>query len=254
MWGNSPWVRIPLPPRVIPLRDDNPTRRRSYVTWLIMAGAAAVFFLVQPSSEPDRTEFLYEQAAIPCEITSGAPLTFAEIEEDTCNDVPGPQFAPGKNVLASLVVAMFLHGSIAHLLGNLWVFWIFGNNIEDETGHLPFVVFYLAAGVVALFAYVLLHPDGTVPVVGASGAIAGIMGAYLILHPYARVTVIVLPFFFLPFRLPAAVFLGVWFVLQFLLAGGDENIAWEAHVGGFVFGVVVAAVLRATAVEHVAVR
>ncbi len=219
-----------------------------------MAGAATVFFIVQPSSEPDRSEFLYEQAAIPCEITTGSPLTLAEINDDVCNDAPGPQFAPDKNVLASLVVAMFLHGSVAHLLGNLWVFWIFGNNIEDETGHLPFAVFFLAAGVVALFSYVLLHPDDTVPIVGASGAVAGVMGAYLILHPHARVTVIVLPLFFLPFRLPAAVFLVGWFVLQFLLAGTTNNIAWEAHVGGFVFGAAVAALLRTTAVEHVSVR
>ncbi len=239
---------------MIPLHDDNPTRGRSYVTWLIMAGAAAVFLLVQPLSEPDRTEFLYEQAAIPCEITSGAPLTFAEIDDDICNDAPGPQFAPDKNVLVSLVVAMFLHGSLMHLIGNLWVFWIFGNNIEDETGHLPFAVFFLAAGLVALFSYVLLHPQDTSPIVGASGAVAGVMGAYLVLHPRARVTFVVLPLFFLPWRLPAAVFLVGWFLLQFLLATTTDNIAWEAHVSGFVFGVVVAALLRATAAEHVAVR
>ncbi len=239
---------------MIPLHDHNPTRGRSYVTWLIMAGAAAVFLLVQPLSEPDRTEFLYEQAAIPCEITSGAPLTFAEIDDDICNDAPGPQFAPDKNVLVSLVVAMFLHGSLMHLIGNLWVFWIFGNNIEDETGHLPFAVFFLAAGLVALFSYVLLHPQDTSPIVGASGAVAGVMGAYLVLHPRARVTFVVLPLFFLPWRLPAAVFLVGWFLLQFLLATTTDNIAWEAHVSGFVFGVVVAALLRATAAEHVAVR
>jgi hypothetical protein len=142
-----------------------------------------------------------------------------------------------------LLTAVFLHGGIGHLLGNLWVLWIFGNNVEDELGHVRYALFYLVAGLVASMGHVLANPSSTVPVVGASGAIAGVMGAYLVFHPRARVVSIVPPFFFLPFRVPAAVFLVVWFLMQFVLAGDDTNIAWEAHVVGFVFGAIAAVVV-----------
>jgi membrane associated rhomboid family serine protease len=230
---------------VLPIRDLNPTRRFTPVNWLIILAAAAVFFFVQPHSTRDATTFLYEQATIPCEVTSGAPLTVAEVTTGTCDDRPGIELAPGKNVYLSLVVSIFLHGSALHLLGNLWVLWIFGNNVEDDLGPVSYAVFYLAAGLVASVGHVLLYPGATTPVVGASGAIAGVMGAYLVLHPWARVVAIVPPLFFLPFRIPAAFFLVVWFALQFALAGQDTNIAWEAHVIGFAFGLAVAGALRA---------
>jgi membrane associated rhomboid family serine protease len=231
---------------VLPIRDENPTRRPAVVTWLIVLLAAGVYLVVQPHSGSDGTRFLYEQATIPCEVLSGHPLTIEEITSGTCDDVPGPELAPHKNVYLSLVVSVFLHGSLLHLVGNLWILWIFGNNVEDDLGSLGFLVFYLAAGIVASIAHVLIHSSDTIPVVGASGAIAGVMGAYLVLHPWARVVSIVPPLFFLPFRVPAALFLVIWFVLQFALANTDTNIAWEAHVAGFAFGVVIAIWLRST--------
>ena len=161
-----------------------------------------------------------------------------------CTDDPGPAVAPGKNVYLSLLTSIFLHGSLLHLLGNLWILGIFGNNVEDDLGSIRYAVFYAGAGLAASVGHVALHAADTTPVVGASGAIAGVMGAYLVLHPWARVVSIIPPLFFLPFRVPAAVFLLVWFALQFALADQDTNIAWEAHVVGFAFGVVAALAMR----------
>ena len=139
---------------------------------------------------------------------------------------------------------MFLHGDLLHLGGNLLFLWVFGNNIEDRLGPLRYVAFYLAAGVVATVAHIAVQVDSTVPIIGASGAIAGVMGAYLMWFPWARVRTL----FFIGFiplwpRIPAFVPLVVWLVSQFFI-GPDEGIAWVAHVGGFAFGIAVAATAR----------
>jgi membrane associated rhomboid family serine protease len=231
---------------VLPIRDLNPTRHATIVTWVLVAACIGVFFLVQPRTQPDATEFLYERATIPCEITTGHPLTFEEVRTGTCDDRPGQEVAPGKQVYLSLLTAIFLHGSLMHLLGNVWILWIFGNNVEDDIGSVRFALFYLLAGLAASIGHVVVYRGDTTPVVGASGAIAGVMGAYLVLHPWAKVVSIVPPLFFLPFVVPAAVYLLLWFGLQFLLADQDTNIAWEAHVFGFGFGVLAALWFRAS--------
>jgi membrane associated rhomboid family serine protease len=228
---------------LLPIRDDNPTHLTPFLNWTIIALAALTFFFVQPGDELESIDFLYAQATIPCEVVTGEPLSLAEAEGGDCTRGGAPIF-PDKSVLASLVVSIFLHGGLGHLFGNLWILWIFGNNIEDELGHVRYLIFYLVSGVLATLAHVLLQFGSTVPVVGASGAIAGVMGAYLVLHPAARVTAIIPPLFFLPFRVPAAVFLVIWFLGQFAFAGADSNIAWEAHVGGFVVGAIYAWRLR----------
>jgi len=222
---------------MLPIRDHNPVRTTPVVTWLIIAVAAWVFFAVQPSSDRESVVFLVQEATIPCELVTAQPVSIEELNTGTCSRQGQPIF-PDKNVFASLVVSIFLHGSVGHLLGNLWVLWIFGNNVEDAFGHVRYAAFYLIGGVLAGLSHVALNPTSTVPVVGASGAIAAVMGAYLVLHPRARVTAIVPPLFFLPFRVPAFIFLGIWFVGQFGLAGAASSIAWEAHVGGFAVGVV----------------
>jgi membrane associated rhomboid family serine protease len=146
----------------------------------------------------------------------------------------------------TLFSSMFMHGGILHLAGNMLFLWIFGNNIEDSMGRARFLLFYLLAGLVALYAQALVDPASTVPTIGASGAVAGVLGGYALLHPGARVlTLIFLVFFITLIEIPAVILLGIWFLLQFLpaigqtavtdLAGGD-NIAYLAHVGGFVFG------------------
>ena len=184
---------------------------------------------------------VYAHAAIVCELASGEPLTRNEIVFGVCSDeAGGAQEFPDKLVLASSVVSMFLHGGLLHLLGNMWFLYLFGNNIEDAYGHVRYLGLYLAAGIVATFGFVFLNADETAPLVGASGAIAGILGGYLVLFPtryvLSLVSVVILP-------IPAAIFPGVWFILQFAVT--DAGVAREAHVIGFLFGVAMTLLFRA---------
>jgi membrane associated rhomboid family serine protease len=230
---------------LLPIRDLNPSERTPFITLVIIVICVVTFFMVQTGEE-----HIYEAASIPCEVTTGEPLSNAEIfQQAPCSEGDNPVY-PDKNLWFSILASIFFHGSVGHLLSNLWVLFIFGNNVEDAFGHLPYLGFYLLAGLFASGAHILLQPNSTLPVVGASGAIAGVMGAYLVLFPRARVTSIIPPFFFWPFALPAMLFLGIWFFSQFLLVGAGTNIAWEAHVAGFVFGVVVALMARRSLRRH----
>jgi len=145
----------------------------------------------------------------------------------------------------TLITSMFLHGGILHIAGNMLFLWVFGNNIEDSMGRFKFVVFYLLAGLVAVYSQALVSPESTAPTIGASGAVAGVLGGYALLFPKARVlSLVVLVFFFTVIEVPALVMLGLWFVLQFLPAlgqisvdtSGQDGVAYMAHVGGFLFG------------------
>lgn len=240
---------------MLPIRDLNPSRTTSFVTWVIVGFTAFIFFTVQGTNPSALEEHLYRAASIPCEITTGEPLSIGEIRGASCQRGDPPVF-PGKNIWFSVIASIFFHGSLGHLISNLWVLLIFGNNVEDAFGHVPYLIFYLMAGLVASAAHIFIRPGSTLPVVGASGAIAGVMGAYAVLFPKARVTSIIPPFFFWPFAMPALLFLGIWFLSQFLLAGAESNIAWEAHVAGFAFGLIVAMVGRrwlrrhSTALQH----
>lgn len=210
---------------MIPLRDTIPTRTFPGVTIALIV-ANVLVFLHQVSLGPRAgAAFVAAFGAVPAQITGAAPHA-------------APVLAPPLTVLSS----MFLHGGFAHLLGNMVFLWIFGNNVEDATGHLRFVVFYVACGVAAALSHVAAQPASTVPMVGASGAISGVLGAYFLLYPHARiVTLVFLGFFAQTVRVPAFFFLGLWFVMQSLSgvasigrAGG--GVAWFAHVGGFVAG------------------
>lgn len=250
---------------MIPLRDDNPTRHRPIITILLLLLNVGVYFLVQPAAgEIDQLEvdgrrgqvdgqlaFNLEQAAIPCEVVQGRPLgldeveaTFAQGDTTACNDgVGGTPVFPAKNVLLAVLTSMFLHGGLVHLGGNMLFLWIFGNNIEDRLGHVRYLIFYLAAGIVATLAHIIVQPTSTVPVVGASGAIAGVMGAYLVWFPKARVTTLFI-FFFIIFRqVQARWVLAIWFLSQFLINPND-GVAWVAHVGGFIFGLLLGLLVR----------
>jgi membrane associated rhomboid family serine protease len=226
---------------MIPLHDANPTRRTPWVTIAIIAINVAVFIFWQgfplggPETESQvRTLFCY--GVIPAEVSDFSPIR--ELDR-ACG---------GKSVLFSILSSMFLHGSLLHIAGNMLFLWVFGNNIEDRMGPLVFPLFYVAAGVVAVFAQVLPSPNSQVPLVGASGAIAGTLGAYLVMFPHARiVTLVFLGFFITRADLSAVVVLGFWFVLQaissFTSLGGAADqggVAYLAHVGGFVFGALVA--------------
>jgi membrane associated rhomboid family serine protease len=245
---------------VIPLRDENPTNSLPLVTILLIAACVMVFFFIQPSgrtsvlgdqAESD-TAFTVEHAAIPCEVVQGRPLhieelrrTFVGNDADSCDSSDHSRAGfPKKQVYLALLVSMFMHAGLLHIGGNMLFFWVFGNNIEDFMGHVGFAAFYLIGGIVASLGHVLADPKSTVPVVGASGAIAAVMGAYLVLYPRARVHSLILfpPFVF--FRsVTAWLLLGLWFVTQFFVAPGS-GVAWVAHVTGFAFGIVVALALR----------
>lgn len=234
---------------MIPIRDINPTRVTPVMTLLLIAACAFVwFFLQDQETESEAVEFLYRRAAIGCEITTGEPLAPFEITRGVCSDDPGedPVF-PEKSPWVSILVSMFPHGSLGHLIFNMWSLWIFGNNVEEAFGVAGYAAFYVLGGIVATMAFVWMNPGSTAPLVGASGAIAAVLGAYAVLFPTHRVLTLV-GWFLLP--LPAILFLAIWFIGQFSLFG--TQVAWEAHVGGFLFGLVVALVLRAPLMRRVA--
>lgn len=228
---------------VIPLGDRNPTRRRPWVTWLLLAANIGVFAFVQPwwADNCAQQGFFLEYAASPAELTQAAPLDAGQVGEATdpaCNLAP----VPDKPVYAAAIFSLFLHGGWLHLLFNMLYLWVFGNNVEDKLGHLRFAGFYLLCGIAATAVFVAPHADSAVTLVGASGAIAGVLGAYLVMFPRVWVTVTVPVLLFLIVRLPAAVVLLLWFVGQLLPLGqptGPGGVAYLAHVGGFVAGAVI---------------
>ena len=237
---------------MLPLKDENPISITPFITFLIIIACGLIYFGPQEGVADDvrALDFNLEYAAIPCEIRTGDPLsveevraTFEQGDFDACVENDGsPSIYPDKNVYLGGLTSMFLHGSLLHLLGNMWSLWIFGNNIEDRLGHVRYLLFYLAGGFAATAAHFLAQPSSTVPVVGASGAIAAIMGAYLVWFPNAPIRTIV---FFVLRDISAKWFLGIWFVTQFF-TGNDSGVAWVAHVGGFVFGAFIGLVVRTT--------
>ena len=250
---------------MIPIADENPVRRVPWVTILLIVACTVVFVVVQPSGrrsfdmgaerlQDAELRFALDQAAIPCEVVRGRPLSVDEVQAtfdggdlSACGvgDETSPAVAPGKSVYAALLVSMFLHGNLAHLFGNMLFLWVFGNNIEDRKGPWWYLAVYLAAGVAASFAHIAIDPDSTVPVVGASGAIAGLLGAYLVWFPRARVKCMIPLLPFVLFRkVSTAWVLGLWLAQQFLLVGASSEVAWAAHVGGFVFGAGVGLIWR----------
>ncbi len=245
---------------MLPIRDINPTRIFPIITISLIAANVLIFFGWQngmAGSDAEIEEFLYENAAIACEIRTGDPLTQLEINNSICDDENGAEGSrapgasseahPDKDVLLSVLVSMFLHGGLIHLLGNMWFLWIFGNNIEEAFGSIGYLIMYLAAGIAATGAFVLANLGSTDPLVGASGAIAGVLGAYLVLFPRHQVLTLV---FVLFVPIPAIVFLSIWFFSQFAIS--DASVAWEAHVGGFIFGAVVTLPLRNFLLRRVA--
>ena len=244
---------------MIPMADENPVGRLPLVTLLLIAACVVVYFAVQPTGTPkldwtgvvervddEDLRFVVDNAAIPCEIVKGRPLTEDEYDEtffegnaSACSDDGGPAHNPDKAVFLGLLVTMFLHGSVPHLFGNMLFLWVFGNNIEDHQGWWRYLALYLLGGVIATGAHVAVDPNSTVPMIGASGAIAAVMGAYFVLWPSARIKTII---FFGPLllrKVQALWLLLVWFGTQFLLVGGDSDVAWAAHVGGFAAGALV---------------
>ena len=210
---------------MLPLKDDNPTHIQPVVSVALIVATALVFLwqVTLPGNEARRA--IVALGAIPVVVLQRANLP------DEIAMLP-----PAFDVL-TLVTSVFLHGGWGHLLGNMLYLWIFGDNVEDAMGHRRFLAFYLICGVVAALIHTVADPFSTTPTVGASGAISGVLGAYVLLYPRAKV--LVWPgILFFTFRLPAAVVLGFWFLMQVLnlAGGGASNVAWWAHIGGMVAG------------------
>ncbi len=229
---------------VIPIGDLNPIRSTPWVTRLLLLANVGVFLVAQPQTWMEgacaQLQFFIDWAAIPREIARAAPLSADELAamDIGCSLRP----APGKSIVASVFASMFMHADLLHLGGNMLYLWIFGNNVEDRLGHVRFAAFYVVVGLIATIAFVVPNAASPITLVGASGAVAGVLGAYLVMFPTARVTVLVLPLFFLALQLPAVLVLGLWFVFQLQEFGvgpvSGGGVAYLAHVAGFVAGVV----------------
>jgi membrane associated rhomboid family serine protease len=209
---------------MIPLRDTQPSATYPVVTHSII-GINVVVYLIQLAQGPGVEQFIYVYGLVPARYSVEAVARY---------------FSTGQQLL-SLISFMFLHGGFLHLLGNMWSLYIFGDNVEERLGPVRYLAFYILCGLASGASHLISDFHGNVPVIGASGAIAGVMGAYVLIHPRARILTLV-PLLFIPlfFEIPAYFFLGFWFLMQFINAAGSQGagsgIAWWAHIGGFLFG------------------
>ncbi len=209
---------------MIPIRDSAPSRNYPVVT-LGLIGLNIVVYILEMSQGPELGRFLHLYGLVPARYTVDRLAEYYTLPQQ----------------LFSFFTFMFLHGGFWHLLGNMWSLYIFGDNVEDHLGHARYLLFYLLCGLASGLSHMLLNLDSAVATIGASGAIAGVMGAYFLLHPNAKILTLI-PIFFIPWfiEIPAYFFLGFWFVLQFINAAGSQaasgGVAWWAHIGGFVCG------------------
>ena len=211
---------------MIPLRDINPSRNFPVVNSALI-GINVVVFLLQMSLGNEMDRFIYTYGLVPARYSISHVSAY---------------FTPFQQVF-SFISFMFIHGGFLHLLGNMWSLYIFGDNVEDRLGPFRYLLFYLLCGLASGLSHLFLNMNSTIPTIGASGAISGVMGAYLILHPRSKILTLI-PILIFPWfvEIPAFFFIGFWFVLQLLNAagshGGGGGIAWWAHIGGFLFGIV----------------
>jgi len=215
----------------LPLKDDNPTNTFPFVTVGLIVANCFVFYHQLTLNLPASQRFIFQWGAIPYQIVHGEVLY-------------GPGLFPP---VLTLFSSMFLHGGFLHLIGNMLYLWIFGNNIEDTLGHFRFMIFYLLAGLGAALTQVFSDPQSTAPMIGASGAVAGVLGAYLLLFPHARILTLMFIFIFIRMiRIPALIVLGFWFLVQLLsvTSGFETGVAFFAHIGGFVAGLILVKVFQ----------
>jgi membrane associated rhomboid family serine protease len=241
---------------MIPIRDNIPARSAPIVNYSII-GACALAFFAQLQQEVDEPSLVERYGMIPARVMH--PGRTIEIPEATVvrtgrgietRETVRPAAEAAVPARLTLLTCIFLHGGWLHFLGNMWFLHIFGDNVEDRFGHLGYLLFYLAGGVAASAAHLASAPSSPIPTIGASGAIAAVMGAYMYLYPHAKVLTVIPIFVFLQMTvLPAPLFLGIWFAIQFfqgafsITATEATGVAWWAHIGGFVAGLAVAWIL-----------
>ena len=219
-----------------PISDINPAENTPYITRFFIFFTIAVYILLQPKNSTDLFNFFYEFSAIPCEIQKGVPLSANQFYSNDCMVTIDNVIFANKNLMLSLITANFLHANLLHLVGNLWSFWIFGNNIEDKLGNLKFIIFLMVAAGGSIGTHIFLNYSDLNPIVGASGIVSALMGAYLYRFPNAKLLVLV-PFgIIFPTTIKAKYFMAFWFASQVLISLQNNNISWEAHIGGFFVG------------------
>jgi membrane associated rhomboid family serine protease len=236
---------------MFPISDDNERGHGpAFVSLALIALNVFVFLVLQGAGASSEGEaFTYGYSAVPLEITTGVDLTEPESVTVGGETIPVPQEPGPTPIWLTLFTSLFMHGGWLHLAGNMLFLWVFGDNVEHRIGHGLFVVFYLVAGIIASFAQILVDTDSVIPTLGASGAISGVLGAYLVMFPTNRVLVLIIRF---PVWVPAIVVIGMWAVLQFIngfgaIAVTEETaggVAYMAHIGGFAAGVVAGFVFR----------
>jgi len=227
-----------------PLYDDNPTRRWPVITILLIVFNVVVHLFVSQMSDLEQGRFYAEWGFVPKKIEQlSDPNLVVTVPIDLEGDEEIAFPADPERIIASVFTTMFLHADWIHLALNMWMLWIYGNNIEDRLGHIFFILFYLAVGMLATSCHWATHPDSVIPVVGASGAIAGVLGAYAITFPKAKVkTIVFLGYIIFPANVPALIVLGFWFIIEFIqfqfhvIDPNVAGVAFAAHVGGFLAG------------------
>ncbi len=216
-----------------PIKDYNPTKNISHITIILIVLNVLIFIFQSYLASPGLPHYVNHYSMVPYEVTHMQNVKVL-VDRDMFGN---PEFQERDlSPVLSIITSMFMHGSIMHLLGNMLFLWIFGNNIEDYLGKVLFVFFYLISGTAAAFLHILFNFNSLTPVIGASGAVSGVMGAYLILYPKAKVKTLVFIFIIVTFvDIPAGIFLALWFLFQFFYSTSG-GIAWLAHVGGFIAG------------------
>ncbi|MDA2969753.1 MAG: rhomboid family intramembrane serine protease [Actinomycetota bacterium] len=221
---------------MIPISDINPAKNKPIITRIFIATCILTYIFLQPKEPYELFNFFYRLSAIPCELFNNTPLTENQYLLNDCFANKTTPIFLEKNILLSIIYANFFHANFLHILGNLWSFWIFGNNIEDKLGKIKFIIFILLVGLTSILFHSILNYSSLIPIVGASGIVSGLMGAYVKLFPNARLLVLV-PFgFIFPTTIKAKFFMIVWFISQFYIAINVQGISWEAHISGFIFG------------------
>ena len=224
---------------MIPISDINPARNTPVVSRIFMVLAVLIYFLIQPKDINSLFNFFYQYASIPCKLNNMSPLSELQFYYNDCKIVSNEYIFQNKNLYFSVIVSNLLHANFVHLIGNLWSFWIFGNNVEDKLGKFMFITFLISTAFFSVFSHTILNLNSITPIVGASGIVSGLMGAYVYLFPNAKLLVLVPLGFLFPTTIKAKYFMIFWFVSQVFLSFGTQNISWEAHLGGFIFGYVI---------------